>query len=138
MTGATSYNVYCSTLPFGTAGTKITGAARPYVQTGLAPSTTYYYVVTAVNGSGESAPSAQAAATTNAPVPVVPAAPAGVTATGGTNQVTVSWNAVAGATTYNLYMERPPGVTKASAKIVNAEVPTPTGLPRARLFYVVH
>jgi len=139
VTGATSYNVYWSTVAaVGTAGTKITGAARPYVQTGLAPSTTYYYVVTAVNGSGESAPSAQAAATTNAPVPVVPAAPAGVTATGGTNQVTVSWNAVAGATTYNLYYGTSSGVTKASAKIVNAASPyVHTGLAAGTAYFYV-
>lgn len=137
--GATSYNVYWSSASgVGTAGTKITGATRPYVQTGLAASSTFYYVVTAVNSSGESAPSAQATATTNAPVPVVPAAPAGVTAAGGTNQVTVSWNAVAGATSYNIYYGTASGVTKASAKIVNATSPyVHTGLAAGTAYFYI-
>jgi hypothetical protein len=61
VTGAGSYNIYwSSTSGFATsAGTKITSAVSPYTQTGLTNGTTYYYVVTAVGASGESAPSAQ-------------------------------------------------------------------------------
>src|SRR6266567_5754106 len=42
---------------------------------------------------------------TSAPPPpaTVPAAPAGVVATPGNTQVTISWTAVSGATSYNLY-----------------------------------
>jgi predicted phage tail protein len=67
--GATSYNIYYSTTSGVTtaAGTKITGATSPYVQTGLAASTAYYYIVTAVNSAGESPASAQASASTSAP-----------------------------------------------------------------------
>lgn len=62
--GATSYNLYWSTTSGITklSGTKISGATNPYVHTGLANGTTYYYVVTAVNTNGESADSAQASA----------------------------------------------------------------------------
>lgn len=72
VTGATSYNLYWSTTSGVTKlnGTKITGAPSPYLHTGRTNGTTYYYVVTAVNASGESADSTQAsavpAATSNA------------------------------------------------------------------------
>ena len=114
--GATSYNLYWSRTAGVTpaTGTKITGAVSPYIQTGLLDGTTYYYVVTAVNSAGESAASAQVSAVTNAPVPTVPSAPTGVTATGGSKQVTVSWSAVSGATSYNLYWSTTAGVTTAS------------------------
>ena len=108
--GATSYNIYWSTTPGVTTGngTKITGATSPYLQTGLAAGASYYYIVTAANVSDESPASAQATATTNAPLPAIPAV---VTAIGGANQVTVSWTAVSGATSYNLYWSTVSGVT---------------------------
>lgn len=64
VSGATSYNLYWSTTSGVTKlnGTKITGVASPYVHTGLANGTTYYYVVTAGNANGESAESAQTSA----------------------------------------------------------------------------
>ena len=71
----TSYNIYWSTTPGVTTanGTKITGAASPYVQTGLINGTTYYYVVTAVGGAGESAPSSEVSAIPSAaPTPPAP------------------------------------------------------------------
>lgn len=61
--GADYYNIYWSTNPGVTksTGQKITAATTPYLQSGLAVSQTYYYIVTAVNDTGESAPSSQAA-----------------------------------------------------------------------------
>jgi len=59
VSGATSYNIYWSTTSgvTKTTGTKITNATSPYSHTGLTNGTTYYYVVTAVNGYGESSES---------------------------------------------------------------------------------
>ena len=66
-------------------------------------------------GGGDSSP----------PVPVVPGAPTGVTAMAGPNQVTITWDNVAGATSYNLYYSTTPGVTKANGtKIDNVTSPT--------------
>ena len=113
VTGATSYNLYWSTTSGVTTatGTKIAGTTSPYVHMGLSAGTAYYYIVTAVNGAGESPASTEAAATTSAPSPSAPAAPTGVTATGGVKQVSVSWSAVSGAASYNLYWGTASGVT---------------------------
>ena len=141
VSGATSYNLYWSTTSGVTTatGTKISAATSPYVQTGLTAGATYYYIVTAVNASGESPASAQASASTNAPVPVIPAAPTGVTVTGGTQQATISWSAVSGATSYNIYYSTTAGVTTATGtKIANAASPyIQTGLLDSTAYYFV-
>ncbi|GAH31227.1 unnamed protein product, partial [marine sediment metagenome] len=64
VTGATSYNIYWSTTSgvTKTSGTKISGATIPYTHASLTSGTTYYYIVTAVNSSGESVESAQVSA----------------------------------------------------------------------------
>ena len=138
--GAASYNLYWSTswgvLPSN--GTRIAGVVSPYVQTGLTNGTVYYYIVTAVNSYGESVPSAQASATPSASG-VPPAAPSGVTASPGNGQVTVHWNVVPGATSYNLYWSTSSGVTPANGTRI-AGVASPyvqTGLTNGSAYYYV-
>lgn len=96
VSGATSYNIYWSTTTGVTKanGTKITGATSPYTHTGRTNGTAYYYVVTAVNVSGESAESTQKTAT-----PSAPAVNVDVT---GTWAVTLTSNAGGGTITMNL------------------------------------
>jgi hypothetical protein len=62
--GAVAYNVYWSTAPGTTTlnGTKISGVSSPYLHAGLTNNTTYYYVVTAENGSEETSESAEVSA----------------------------------------------------------------------------
>lgn len=60
-----------------------------YSDTGLSPGTTYYYVVRATNSAGASANSNEASATT---LPLLPAAPSGLTATAvSSSQVDLRW-----------------------------------------------
>ncbi len=78
-----------------------TGYGDPNVNNGV----TYYYVVIGV-GATTSAPSNQASATPNPPgvvnQPVIPAAPTGLNAAAGNATVSLRWNGVAGATSYNV------------------------------------
>ncbi len=139
--GASSYNVYWSaTAGVTTAnGTKVAGITSPYVKTALSSGTAYYFIVTAANSTGESAASAQAQATTNAAPAAVPPAPTGVAATGGANQVSLSWAAVPGATTYNVYWSTASGVTTASGtRISVAGSPyLQTGLAAGTTYYYI-
>lgn len=69
VSSATSYNIYWSTTSGITKanGTQIPDATSPYTHTGRTNGTTYYYIVTAVNSSGESVESVQASATPMSP-----------------------------------------------------------------------
>ena len=102
VTGALSYNVKRATVtggPYTTISTPGAVTTGSYMDTGLTNGTTYYYVVSAVSGGGESANSTQASAT---PQPPAPAAPTGLTPTAGNNQVALSWTGSSGATSYNV------------------------------------
>ncbi len=61
------YNIYFNTTGgVTTSDNKIPNVSSGFQHTGLLDKSTYYYVVTAVNDSGESLPSAEVSATTNA------------------------------------------------------------------------
>ncbi len=66
-----------------------------YTDTSVVNDTTYYYVVSAFNAAGESANTLEIAVTPKD-------APGNVTAVGGTNQVIISWDALAGAASYTV------------------------------------
>jgi len=65
--------------------------------------------------------------------------PAGVTVTPGNGQVTISWPAVSGAASYNIYWSTTPGVTVANGtKIPNATSPyVQTGLTNGLTYYYI-
>src|SRR6185436_10267606 len=65
--GATSYNVKRSTVSGSGYVTINSPTSTSYTNTGLTNGTTYYYVVSAVNASGESANSSQVSGTPSAP-----------------------------------------------------------------------
>ncbi len=62
VTGATSYNVKRSTTPGGPYTTVGSSAGAPFIDTGVANGTLYYYVVSAANAAGESPNSTEASA----------------------------------------------------------------------------
>ncbi len=131
-----SYNVKRTTTNGGPYINIATGITEPaYWDNGLAASTTYYYVVSAVN-FGESTNSVQANATTQVlPSPVVPY---GLTATSGNGQVILNWTGSSWATGY--YVKR--STTSGGSYIVIATnlagvYYTNTGLANGTKYYFV-
>ena len=100
-TGATSYNVKRAATNGGPYTTVASPAGTSYTDKTVTNGTPYYYVVAAVNATGESGNSNQATATAAA-APTAPAAPLNLTATGGNQQVSLAWTASTGATSYNV------------------------------------
>ncbi|RCW46371.1 pectate lyase [Paenibacillus prosopidis] len=93
-----TYKLYRSTNPAGpyTAVADVTDTG--YRDFGLDNGITYYYKVTSVGLSGESAPSAAAAVVPMAPLN----APTGLTAISGDGQATIRWSPVEGAEAYDV------------------------------------
>jgi hypothetical protein len=105
VSGAASYDVYFGTaaspaLYQNVAGTSVAVSA-------LANGTTYYWNVVAKNSCGASAAAATRSFTTEAASCTVPATPAlsapAAGATGVATSTTLSWGAVTGATSYDVY-----------------------------------
>ncbi len=118
VSGAASYDVYRGTATgaLSTKTTVTTGiAGTSYDDATAANGTTYYYEVTAVNAGGESGGSNEATATPQANLP--PAVPTGFTATAGDDMVALSWNAVPGATGYNVYRGTATGTLSSKATV---------------------
>jgi N-acetylneuraminic acid mutarotase len=136
---ATGYTVYWSTAPDVTPTDhdgRFARAAPPFYDTGLVNGVSLYYIVTASNLGGESAPSAEVGAT---PLPPVPGAPEGVSITAGDGRVTLSWQAVTGAESYNVYWATAPGVTKTTGtRLAGVTSPyTHSGLSNGKAYYYV-
>jgi hypothetical protein len=88
--GADGYNVKRATTsggPYSVIATNV--ATRSYTDAGLTNGTTYFYVVSAANGCGESGNSSQVSATPTALQP--PAAPTNLKATGAKKKVMLTW-----------------------------------------------
>ena len=132
--GATGYYVKRSTTTGGPYTQIATQSSTSYADTGLANGTKYFYVVAAYNSAGSSANSAEVNAT---PVLPPPPAPAGLAAAAGNAQITLTWTASTGATSYHVKRSTTSGAeTQISAPTSNSY--TDTGLTNgAKYFYVV-
>ena len=122
---ATSYDIYWSTTsPVTKAGYDgvFSGVTSPYDHLNLTNGTTYYYVVTATNGYGESDISVEVNATPQAAI-AAPLPPASIDALAGNGEVTVSWSSSADAASYNLYWATTPGVTTSDTPLLNVKSP---------------
>jgi len=123
VTGATSYNLYYSTLEGVTkvTGDRLKGVGNPYRFTGLVNGTTYHFVVTAVNPAGEGPISSEVSST---PTPSPPPAPKNVVPNPGHGAITISWDNVTGVTSYNIYYDSATPVTKSTAdNVIGATSP---------------
>ncbi len=101
--GAESYTIYKYE---NSKYTKINSTAKTtYTVTGLTNGTAYKFLVRAFNEAGGNSFTLAdlVSATPKAPVASVPAKPANVKATAGDKQVTLSWTASTGATSYTIY-----------------------------------
>lgn len=107
-----TYKVYWSTTPGVTAsdheGRFENLEATRLVHENCQGNTTYYYVVTSVNGIGQESEISAEAATTAVGLP---SGPENVRATAGERRVTLNWTAVDGFF-YNVYWSESPGVSK--------------------------
>jgi fibronectin type 3 domain-containing protein len=136
--GATSYSVRRATTSGGPYATIALGVgATSFVNSGLVNGTTYYYVVRAVNGDGQSGNSNQAQATPGIVVPPPPA-PAGLVASAGNGQVVLTWGASAGATSYTVRRSTASGGPFSDIQIgVAGTTFTNTGLANGTTYYYV-
>jgi cellulose 1,4-beta-cellobiosidase len=102
--GATSYHVKRAATSGGLYTQVGAATVTSYTDAGLTNSTKYFYVVSALNTAGESANSSEASGTPAlpAPAPSVPAVPTALAATAGNQQVSLSWTASSGATSYHV------------------------------------
>jgi fibronectin type 3 domain-containing protein len=129
--GATSYTVRRASTSGGaytTVASGVTGTS--YTNNGLSNGTTYYYVVTPTNASGEGANSAEVTVAT------VPASPGNVTATAGNGQVALNWSASTGASGYSvLRATSPNGTYTTVASGVTGTSYTDTGLSNGTTYY---
>ena len=131
--GATSYNVKRATTSGGLYTTVSSPTGTSQTDTGLTNGTTYYYVVSAVSSAGESANSSQASATPG----VIPAVPTGLTATAGNQQVSLSWTASSGATSYHLKRSTTSGGPYTTVASPTGTSQTDTGLTNGTAYYYV-
>jgi hypothetical protein len=111
-------------------------ATTGYTDTGLTNGTTYYYVVSSYNSAGQSANSTQVSATPAAPI-TVPAVPTGLQATAGNAQVSLTWTASAGATSYHVKRSTTSGGPYTQVAAPTTASDTDTGLTNGTTYYYV-
>jgi cellulose 1,4-beta-cellobiosidase len=136
-TGATSYHVKRATTSGGPYVQVGSASVTSYNDTGLTNGTTYFYVVSALNAEGESANSSQASGTPVAPAPGVPAVPTALMAIAANQQISLSWTASSGATSYHVKRATVSGgpYTQVSAPTSNGYLNT--GLVNGTTYYFV-
>jgi fibronectin type 3 domain-containing protein len=133
---ATSYHVKRATQSGGPYAQIAAPTATNFADTSVTNSTKYFYVVLAVNSAGESANSNEASATPSAPTQP-PTSPTGLIATPGNAQVSLTWNASAGATLYHLKRSTTNGTGYAQISSSPATSFNDTNLTNGTTYYYV-
>ncbi len=130
VSGATSYNLY-----WGQSSTqKVAGVTSPYLLTGLINDTVCHYSIAAVVGKLESD---QTVSATILPDSALPLRPGGLSGAHGNMQIALTWNAVPGVSSYDVYWSATCGINKSSNKIsgVSGTAYTHTGLSVGTKYY---
>jgi hypothetical protein len=134
---ATSYYVKRSTTTGGPYAQISAPTSPSFTDTGLTNGTKYFYVVSAYNSAGESANSSEVNATPVAPV-IAPAIPAGLLATPGNAQVSLTWTASSGASSYHVKRSTTTGSGYTQIAAPTGAAYSDTGLTNGtKYFYVV-
>ncbi len=135
-TGATRYNVKRATSPGGPFTTVDSPTATTCTDARLTNGTPYYYVVSSVNGAGESFNSSEAHTTpTSSSTP--PPKPTGLTATPGDSRVNLAWNASTGATSYQVKRSASQGGPYAAVSAPTSPAYDDQGLTNGTPYYYV-
>jgi titin len=101
---ATSYDIYYTVGSSSEKSLPINVSSNSYTHSSLQPETTYNYFIKAKNSAGDSDFSSDSAsATTQAPPITKPAVPVGISAVLQPRRIIVTWTAVSGATSYEVY-----------------------------------
>lgn len=131
---ADSYNVYISSVPGAKSnGQKVINVASPFAITDLRIGTTYYAAVTAIRASGLKMESKEAAYTAGEQEKQIHLTFEEM------ERVTLAWDSVKDALSYNIYLGSAPGVGKAKgSKISDVKSPyTITALKKGVTYYFV-
>jgi fibronectin type 3 domain-containing protein len=132
VSGATGYNAYRATVSGSETLLQGNIAGTTFEDSGLSNGVTYYYKVTAVNGSGEGGKSVEVSVTTMA------SAATNLNATAGDSQVSLTWKTSPTATSYRVYRDTLGGAGGATNFLVVGTNFTDTGLVNGtRYFYQV-
>lgn len=132
--GATNYNVYWSDAGGVTTGSnKLSDVTSPTTLDGLTADTPYYIRVSALNGAGESALSAETMATPYG----LPLAVQSITTQPDSGRISVSWSSSAYTDSYNVYWSTTAGAGT-SASVVNTASTSIdlTGLINGTTYYI--
>jgi fibronectin type 3 domain-containing protein len=134
--GATLYHVKRSIASGGPYTQIATPASTSYTDGSLTNGTMYYYVVSAVNSTGESANSVQVSAQPVAPTQV-PTVPVGLVVTTGNAQVSLTWTASNGATNYHVKRGTTSGGPYTQIGAPTSATYTDSGLTNGTTYYYV-
>jgi len=135
--GATGYNVKRGTTSGGPYTQLAAPTAASYTDSAVTNGTAYYYVVSALDATGESANSAGASATPKAPSSGPPAAPTNLMATAGNAQAGLTWSASSGATGYHVKRATTSGGPYTQVAAPTSASYTDTGLTNGTTYYYV-